>query len=176
MNYKIGGGKHLQMYDETNGQYTDEEKASLIKEDRKNLALVYCFSLDSDDLIFHWPSKKIHDRDYYEIFTHFARDKIAEIQYNPTKSTYLLNHIIDRDKSSFLIKLGYAASDPDELQLDVIKGTDISSLEYSSNNTCYKCIAKTVLKGKLVTSVWALEVGFKLRFITLIPGGDKVWK
>lgn len=39
-----------------------------------------------------------------------------------------------------------------------------------------KCMAKTTLKGKLVTSVWELKQDFSVRFITLIPRDDKKWK
>ena len=36
--------------------------------------------------------------------------------------------------------------------------------------------AKTVLKGKLVKTIWRIEKNLTINFIILIPGGDKQWK
>lgn len=178
MPLKKGGGNHLQFYDEADGQYDDEEeRARINEEDKKALSLVHYFGLPFNELVFHFPTFGLHDDEYCGLFVQYAKGSIKRFEIDERKIDYLLSFNFGRDKSLFLTRLGYNANTARELCSDIYCNTDVQSLTFSGfRNNCLKCVAKTVLKGKLVTTVWELKKDFKLRLITLIPGGDKRWK
>lgn len=177
MPYKTGGGNHLQYYDVNDGQYDDQSKKRMNEEDKKALVMVHYFGLPYDDLIFHWPLFNVHDDEYCDVFVKYVRLYINDFEMDISKANYLLTYQADHDKSEFLKKIGYDQSGLDNLCEDICHCTDVTSLTFSRiTKDCLKCMAKTTLKGKLVTSVWELKPNFSVRFITLIPGGDKKWK
>ena len=177
MPYKIGGGEHLQYYDENDGKYDDQAKKRLNDEDKKALTLVHYFGLSYSYLVFHWPLYNVHDNEYCDIFVKYVRKYIKEYEMDINKAFYLLTYQTGHDKSEFLKKLGYDVNDPEKLKNDICCYTDASTLTFSRlTKDCFRCIAKTILMGKIVTSIWELKRNFKIRFITLIPGGDKKWK
>lgn len=177
MPYKNGGGNHLQYYDEFDGQYDDQTKAKINEEDKKALTMVHYFGLPYNELVFHWPLYNIHDNEYCDIFVKYARKCIKEYEMEINKAIYLLTFQKENDKSAFLNSLGYSINNPEKLKGDIYCYTDIFSLTFSRyTKNCLRCIAKTNLNGKIVTSVWELKHNFIIRFITLIPGGDKKWK
>ena len=177
MPYKMGGGNHLQYYDINDGQYDNQSKKRINEEDKKALAMVYYFGLPYDDLIFHWPLFGAHDDEYCDLFVKYARQYVHDFEMDINKALYLLSYQVNHDKSKFLKTIGYDASNLETLRKDICHCTDVSSLTFSRiTKDCLKCSAKTILKGKLVTSVWELKPDFTIRFITLIPGGDKKWK
>ena len=73
MEFKLGGGRHMQPYDPENGQYTDKDASGIGEKDMENLVLVYLFGMDYDHLKFHFPNYKIHDEDYCEMFVKYVR-------------------------------------------------------------------------------------------------------
>lgn len=177
MPLKRGGGNHLQFYDEADGQYSDEEIARMNEEDKKALALIHYFELPFNELVFHFPVFGLHDDEYCRLFIRYARKVIKDFKIDERKIGYLLSFNKKGDKSAFLADLGYGDANARELLSDIYCCTEVQSLTFAKlTNHCLKCIAKTVLKGKLVTSVWELQKDFTIRFITLIPGGDKTWK
>ena len=126
---------------------------------------------------FHFPTPGIHDDEYCDIFVKYCRKNIDSIVINEKKAMYLLMQRAKDDKSSFLNNLGYDVNSSDKLLLDIYNNTQINSLTFSRNEKmCLKCVAKTILNGKIVTSVWKLKNSLEIRFITLIPGGEKRWK
>jgi len=177
MPYKKGGGNHLQYYDQKDGEYDDATLEEINKKDKENITMVYYFGLKYGDLTFHWPTVKVHDDEYCSIFVRYAREQISNYDISNQKINYLLKFDKNKDKSKFLESLGYNHDNENDLIKDIYNYTDELSLTYSSyDNGCLKCIAKTNLRGKIVTTVWELQKGFVLRLITLIPGGDKIWK
>ncbi len=139
--------------------------------------MVYYFGLSDDSLIFHWPLPKVHDSEYCQMFVRYARSQTRGKEMDIRKCDYLLTYSKNRDKSEFLKKIGYEKSNPEKLKLDILYGTDFKTLSFSRyDQGCLSCVAKTTLKGKIVTTTWELMRNLKVRFITLIPGGDKRWK
>lgn len=60
---------------------------------------------------------------------------------------------------------------------DIYNGTDLRTMIFSRyDNGCFACLAETKLKGLSVTTVWEIQKNLDIRFITLIPGGEKRWK
>ena len=177
MAYKKGGGNKLQLYDESTGQYDEETKARINEEDKKALVLVHYFGVPYNELSFHFPIYGLHDDEYCDIFVKYARKVIKRFDIDNDKMIYLLKYHSANDKSEFLNKIGYSSDNPDELCSDIYCHTDVQTLTFTRYKKGYLgCIAKTTLKGKVVTSVWSLEKNFHIRFITIIPGGDKRWK
>ena len=177
MPLKKGGGGHLQFYDGIDGQYDDDEKAHINAEDKIALSLVHYFGLPFNELTFHFPVFGIHDDEYCALFVEYAKAAVKRFEIDERKLLYLLTPRMDNDKSKFLRSLGYFESNLNKLYADIHCGTQINSLR-SKELTQYglKCEAKTLLEGKIVTTAWVLEKNFTIRFITLIPGGDKKWK
>lgn len=177
MNYKKGGGNHLQPYDEKTGQYDDETKAKINEEEKKSLILFHYFGLPYNDLDFRFPVFNLHDDEYCDIFVKYSRKVIKYFDIDDRKGVHFLQYKIKDDKSLFLKKLGYSLENYHELISDIYCNTNVNSLTFSKfDKQCLKCIAKTILRGKIVTSVWELKSNFHIRLITIIPGGDKRWK
>ncbi len=87
----------------------------------------------------------------------------------------MFNCIIFAEK--YAIKLGYSEKEKEKLLDDIEGNTVIKTLTFSRlEEKCLKCEAKTILKGNIVTSIWELKENLEIRFITLIPGGEKRWK
>lgn len=176
MGFKIGGGDHLQYYDESNGQYSDEWKAGAAEKDKENLVLFYYFGLDYPELIFHFPKYGFHDDEYCEIFVLYARSRIRGLTCDPRKGKYLLTYTKSKDKSAFFNSIGYSYDDATRLVADIVEGTDVKTLKFSKlSNYGPMTLAKTMLNGEIVTSVWELQHNFDLKLVTIIPGGDKKW-
>ncbi len=177
MPYKLGGGNHLQYYDEIDGQYGDERKKSQCEDDMTSLTMVYCFGLDNENLVFHWPKLGVHDDEYCSLFVQYSKQRISGMDVDIRKCAYLMKYDAGRDKSRFLSELGYDSLSLESLRNDIISNTDLQILNFSRLiSTCLKCVAKTELHGKIVTTVWELKKDYKIRLITLIPGDDKKWK
>jgi len=181
MPYKIGGGNHLQFYDESNGQYDDQTKAKMLDEDKINLYMVYLFGEDDifKDKVFHYPLQGVHDHEYNELFVKYYRRYVKEFTIDENKLRYLFKYDSKKDKSQFLYhQLGYSPRDCiTALELDLKYNTEIQSMRYSRyNDKCLTVEAKTTIRGCIVTTIWELTKELKLRLITLIPGGDKKWQ
>ena len=175
MPYKPGGGNHLQFYDESTGEYDSEGVAQLNESDKEALVLTYYFGLS--DFVFHWPTYGIHDAEYCDVFVKYSRGKIRDLEIDERKAIYLLATSKINDKSRFLKSLGYSSSEPRQLVNDIYQNTALRTLIYSRlDKNCFSCKALTVLKGKKLASIWELKKDFTLRLITLIPGGDKIWR
>lgn len=75
-----------------------------------------------------------------------------------------------------LLLLSYFLANLDRLKNDIINGTEWDTPcfgKLTSFGITAKC--KTVLKDKVVTTIWELNQDFNVRLITLILGGDKTW-
>lgn len=177
MPYKKGGGNLPQLYDIETGQYDDETKTKINENDKKSLVLVHYFGIHYNELDFHFPAYGLHDDEYCDIFVKYCRRIIRNFDVDINKCVYFLRPTVKNDKSKFLVSLGYSISNPENLLSDIYCNTYVDTLTFSSFNKGYlRCIAKTILKGKIVTSVWELKTNFHIRLITIIPGGDKKWK
>lgn len=106
MDFKLGGGRHLQPFDPENGQYTDKDIMSLREKDLENLVLIYIFGMDYRHLKIHFPDYRIHDKEYCDIFVKYVRNyvKNSDVIIEEPKMRYLLTIQYGRDKSSFLRK------------------------------------------------------------------------
>ena len=177
MPVKIGGGNKLQYYDKDAGEYSDEQKLDLNEIDKENLVMYHYYGIDDETIVFHFPNYKIHDIEYCEMFCQFAKDKVTLNEINDEKIIYLLKFDPKKDKSTFLNNLGYNLNNIQKLKDDIFNKTFLKSLLFTRiNKWGMSVIAPTKLNGTIVTSVWMLNADFTLRFITLIPGGDKIWK
>ncbi len=177
MSYKTGGGNRLQPYSENNGRYESEEKASQNENDTKNLVLVHYYGFPKENLPFAFPTYGVHDSDYCDIFVKYSRERVKGILIDERKAIYLLTYKTKDDKSLFLNKLGYSEKEKEKLLDDIRDNTEIKTLTFSRlEEKCLKCEAETILKGNIVTSIWELKENLEIRFITLIPGGEKRWK
>lgn len=77
---------------------------------------------------------------------------------------------------SSLLLLSYFFAKLDGLKNDIINGSEWDTLcfgKLTSFGIIAKC--KTVLRDKVVTTIWELNQDFNVRLITLIPRGDKTW-
>ena len=179
MDFKLGGGRHMQPYDPENGQYIIEDASVIGEKDMENLILVYLFGLDFDYLKFHFPNYKIHDKDYCEMFVKYIRRFIKNENaiVETRKIEYLLSVHYQRDKSSFLNKIGYNHDNVDRLIEDIRWNTDFQTATFKTiNNFTFNFEAKTTINNYVVTTAWQLSKNGDVRLITLIPGGDKKWK
>lgn len=176
MPYKLGGGNHLQYYDEENGKYSDETKTKLMEKDKENLALLKLFDIKFCKYKLHFPNYNIHDVDYCIDFVEYFKNDIKNKIIIENKLKYLLTYNENNDKSKFLISMGYNIENLKELYNDIILNTDFKTIKYKDiDKYGLRVKAKTILKGKTVTTGWMFERNFNLRFLTLIPGGDKEW-
>ena len=177
MPVKIGGGNKLQYYDKESGEYTDEQKLDLNENDKENLVMYHYYGIDDKTIIFHFPCFKIHDSEYCEMFCIFLRSKTIIKQINPSKASYLLRYNKDRDKSLFLNALGYHTGDENLLISDIVLNTDLNSITFAGlNEWGLRVKAKTTLNNKILTSIWMINKKLEMKFVTMIPGGDKLWK
>lgn len=179
MEFKLGGGRHLQPYDPENGQHTDEDLVKIKEKDMENLVLIYIFGIDYDHLSIHFPNYKIHDDEYCELFAKYIRQYIKnmDVVIEERKMGYLLKKADSDDKSEFLLGLGYDPADIRKLISDIRWDTDFTVSKFKVlNKFTFNIMAKTTLKGKIVTTAWQINKDGTVRFITLIPGGDKIWK
>lgn len=179
MGFKLGGGNHMQPYDSNNGQYTDKELSKINNQDMKNLALVHIYGFNDKELIFHFPNYKIHTKEYCKLFVEYIRNFINndDVIIENSKMVYLLTKLKQNDKSLFLQNIGYNTNDLQELMNDIRKGTNFKKSEFKIiRETTFNIQAKTILKGYVVTTAWQLKEDGNVRLITLIPGGNKIWK
>lgn len=176
MPYKPGGGEHLQYYDEENGEYSEEKAKASAEKDKENLVLYYWYGMEYPNLTFHFPKFGIHDEEYCDTFVYFYRKNIEKITIELPKLKYLLTPDPKKDKSKFLMSLGYSLEQLVFLKNDIINGTEWDKLRFGKlTNFGITAKCKTVLKDKIVTTIWELDQDFNVRLITLIPGGDKKW-
>lgn len=176
MPYKPGGGEHLQYYDEKNGEYSEKRAKASAEKDKENLVLYYWYGMEYPNLTFHFPKFGVHDEEYCQTFVYFYRKNIKGKTIDAAKLKYLLTPDPKKDKSKFLTGLSYSLTNLDSFKNDIINGTEWATLcfgKLTSFGITAKC--KTVLKGKVVTTIWELNQDFNVRLITLIPGGDKTW-
>ena len=166
----------MQLYEERNGQYTEEESNRMLKNDRVAL-YVYQILGEKAPWPFHFPIQNVHDEEYCRDFLNAIKGSIKALICRKSKIDYLLPFKEKDDKSVFLNRLGYTRLNSEKLFDEIFKGVQIDSLKYVRFSFgCFMCKAKTRIQGKLVTTVWVLEKNLTLRFVTLIPRGDKTWK
>lgn len=178
MPLKTGGGNHLQKYNQNDGQYISSNKAELCEKDKENLVLLHYFGVDSPNMTYHFPILGVHDEEYYSLFLRHIKysNMLRASNIDINKCRWLLTYHENNDKSLFLAKIGYDFGDIEKLKSDIINFTDFNSLRLPVL-TMYglKCIAKTILNGYIVSTVWQIEDDLSIRLITLLPGGDKKW-
>ena len=63
-----------------------------------------------------------------------------------------------------------------------MNNTDFDIMEYSDHNefgvkvaTCTHLKSRESSKEYLVTTIWLITPNKRLRFITLVPGGESIW-
>ncbi len=179
MAFKIGGGHHLQAYDPNDGQYVKENFAIWNDKDKGALTMLLYYRLENDSYIIHFPDFNIHDKQYCEMFVEYAKKYIEsdDIIIERSKMAYLLTEQVGHDKSRFLARIGYNLQNYETLMDDIKWNTDFKTLKYKIIKVhSLNVMAKTILNGYIVTTAWQLKPDGTLKFITLIPGGDKKWK
>ncbi len=179
MNFKIGGGDRFQEYDPEDGRYKEKNFEALLEEDMKNLVLGHIFGIKSNEYLIRFPHYGIHDDEYCKLFVKYIRKHIdlGDAEIAESKINYLLTEQKGRDKSKFLLELGYNLRCSEALIDDIYEGTDFKTLEFKKmTEYSLNARAKTKLKGYIVTTAWQINKDGTVRFITLIPGGDKIWK
>jgi len=171
--FKPGGGNHLQLYNLKNGEYTDQEKQIMRSYD--NFALwSYRQNGENSKFKFHFPTEGIHEEGYCKEFIQCLRDFLIKPEYRESKMNYLLTFHLKNDKSKFLNNIGYYRYNYKELFHDLCKKTLRHTLNFSKfSHGAVLLTAKTILKGKEVTTIWKLEETLSLTIVTLIPGGYK---
>jgi hypothetical protein len=176
MPLKRGGGNHMQLYDSRNGEYTDQEKERMRDYDDWVISSFEIYGEEST-CKFHFPIEGVHKTDYCIRFVRNIRSDLIAPSFVKPKMDYLLTYQSKNDKSKFLNGLGYSINNPYELFRDICVNTERESIEFSKFSFGEMLVvAKTVLKGKLVKTVWKIEKNLTINFVTLIPGGDKQWK
>ena len=178
MPYKTGGGGKPELYNEENGEYTEEEKQKRNFSDFEKMLFHYYLECDNVDVPF--PNYKWNNKNYCDLYIKHLKEEGINHYVEEAKLSYLLSYQEKHDKSTFLKdKLGY---DEHTLYEDIMNNTDFNTAMYSElNKYGLKIIACTSLKSKndgkiyLVTTVWEIKPNKRARFITLIPGGDKIW-
>jgi len=139
--------------------------------------MIYYFGLQDESLSFHWPNENVHNKEYFDLFVKYSKQFIESSDIALSKCNYILTFFENNDKSNFLNELGYYKINMKDLAKDIRYGTDYSTLKFSRvRKNHILCEAKTILKKYIVTSVWELQKNFSVRFVTLLPGGDKKWK
>ena len=176
MPLKPGGGNHMQLYDSRNGEYTESEKQNMRRYDNYAIAS-YKWNSEISEAKFHFPIECVHDKDYCRNFVKCIRDDIKKPIYSQPKMKYLMSSRTRDDKSKFVISLGYSLSRPNDLFRDICIGTKRDTIEFAKFSAGALLVeAKTTIKGKLVKTIWRLEKNLDISLVTLIPGGDKIWK
>lgn len=176
MGYKIGGGDHLQYYDENDGQYADEDKVKILEKDKENLVLYHLFDMHYEHIVFHFPVCGIHDKEYCEMFVAGFRNRIKKINFDIRKAEYLLTPRDKDDKSKFLNGIGYDKTNQMKLKTDILRNIDFNKLEYSRLTVFgIKCSMIIRLNGGEVKTIWQINKDLSMHFVTLIPisGGKK---
>lgn len=174
MGHKIGGGDHLQYYDENDGQYADEDKAKILEKDKENLVLYHLFDMHYEHIVFHFPVYGIHDKEYCEMFVSAFRNRIKKMSFDIRKAEYLLTPRDKDDKSKFLGMAGYSMNDKEKLIEDIKNATHISQLEYLDiTKYALKCKQTIEVNGRQALIVWKLTKDLEINFVTLIPYGGK---
>lgn len=176
MPLKPGGGNHMQLYDSRNGEYTEQEKQ--IMRERDNAALAsYKWNREASTVKFHFPVEGVHEEDYCRDFVESIRSDLKEPIFIESKMNYLLTYREKDDKSKFLKALGYSENKPRELFHDICVNTRLDSIEFSRFSHKEMLVeGKTILKGKIVKTIWKIEKDLAIKFVSLIPGGYKQWK
>lgn len=59
---------HYVQYDKDKLEYSIEEKKKMGLEDLKNLSLIHIIRLDKSNMYYHFPNKKIHIPEYFQLF------------------------------------------------------------------------------------------------------------
>lgn len=175
MPLKPGGGNHMQLYDPKSGEYTDQEKQRMREYD--SFAIVSYKWNRNTSYKFHFPIEGVHEENYCRDFVQCIRFDIREPIYNQSKMDYLLSFKEKNDKSRFLESLGYSKDRPNKLFYDICANTKRSTFEFSRFSHGELIVeAQTILQGKLIKTIWKIEKNLDIAFVTLIPGGDKLWK
>ena len=176
MPLKRGGGNHMQLYDSRNGEYTDQEKQYMRSYDN-NAMSSYEWCRQKTLRKFHFPVEGVHEKEYCDRFIRAIAADINEPKYVYDKMNYLLTYREKDDKSKFLKSLGYSEYRPYELFHDICSNTKLSSLKFSHFGASkFIMEGETILKGKIVKTVWKLEKNLDIYFVTLVPGGHKKWE
>lgn len=181
MQFKKGGGNHLQLFDQENGQYADEDKVKLNEKDLESLVMVHYFGFDNDEFIFHFPISGVHTDEYCDIFvSYLKRNSLfgeAFIEESKLKD-YLFKFKEKDDKSKFMINvLGFSNNEGGWLRARnaILRGTDFSTAKYDPPmrngliiNAETEILDKNGKKYNVLTS-WQIKDDLSLRFVTLIP-------
>jgi len=179
MPYKTGGGGKPELYDKKTGEYTDEEKKTKNASDLETI--MHRYFLDEKSFSVSFPNYKWNDKEYCDLYIKFFNEqKNIKRTIEMPKMKYLLSFREKDDKSMFLKeKLGY---DENQLYNDINNNTDFKTMLFSDlNEYGLKVVACTKLKSQLdgkeylVSSVWQITKDHNIRFITLYPGGEKIW-
>lgn len=183
MPYKIGGGNHIQLYDKSDGRYSDQNKEKSVKTDFDNLQLVHKAGLNYGCLKFPFPIKDVHDEKYCKEFVEYvAENNLYEYGYieDDKLSKYLFVHHDNDDKSKFVIDIFEYPNDKDgweALRREIIEGTDFSKMEtcgytkYALKVKVYTIVKNSVGKEYKINTIWELKRNFTIRLITLFPEG-----
>ncbi|MCQ3914388.1 MAG: hypothetical protein MJ201_01005 [Mycoplasmoidaceae bacterium] len=155
MPYKPGGGYLPQPYDPDNGQYTDEDKASMSKSDMRALNQLRSSHTITVGYEPHFPTQGIHDEEYNKQFVELFRHKFEKPSIPENKCSYLMSSNATHDKSGFLRSIGYSKYSLFELNDDILKNTDFATIKYSRMKQGGYLLGKalTNLKGYLVTTI-----------------------
>lgn len=187
MKYKIGGGGRLQPYDEEDGQYTDMGLEMQGNAELGTLIDVCEYPPTSDtDKTISFPSKDKHSLSYYKKFVEYVgRYRLyGEAGIDDKKiGGYLFVPQDKDDKSKFMIGvLGYPNDEHgwNKVRNEILSGTNFKTMRYE-REYIYKFLtiaADTYIhdaNGKiyLVKTSWRLYEDMTLKFVTLIPGGNK---
>lgn len=184
MKLKIGGGDHLQAYDEDTGQYTDEYKAEILEKDMENLTLVHLFGMDYGHLRFHFPKKGIHDDEYCEMFVEYLRcnNLLREPSIPDAKlDRYLFKHQEEDDKSKFMIEILGFENNAEGWELARKRICDSLDFKTAKFAPPFKGHLKIKIFGNIIDSngkihsivtIWAIDENMGLTFVTLYPGKE----
>lgn len=180
---KIGGGNHIQLYDKSDGRYSEQNKKKSLKTDLDNLKLVHKCGLYYGCLKFPFPINDVHDKEYCKEFVEYvAENNLCYYGYieDEKLSKYLFVHRDKDDKSKFVIEiLGYPNNKDgwEALRHEIITGTDYSKMFF---NKCTAEIVKVKVKSTInsvderkynISTIWELKSNMTLKFIAMIPGG-----
>lgn len=182
---KVGGGNHLQPYDEDTGQYTDEIKSKTFEKDMESLVMVYMFGFDLGEFKFHFPKKGIHNDEYCGIFVRYIRDKrlYGEAHIDQLKlERYLFEYRDKNDKSKYMTEvLGFENNQQgwEKAKFEIINGLDFKTMRHAGRfqKDCLKVAIDATIndvdgKGHDIVTIWEMQKDFSLRFITLEPRRD----
>lgn len=175
---KPGGGNLPQEYDPDNGQYTDEAKASMLKQDLRALDRLKHSSIIIRGYEPHFPTHGIHNDEYNKKFVELYRHEFKNPSIAKGKIGYLFKYNEKGDKSSKLTEWGYSSYWPEYLEKDIMKNTDFKTVKYdrmsiSKDGKHGYLIVKAItwLNNHRTTTCWEVHKDYTLTFTTLVPNG-----